>query len=186
MNDNQTIRRKTIGSPIRAGNQSESPVQSQQVPADMTMQRRKSVYVPGSKASDPTELENRIKISNWKNDIEGCRVQEQKWKDKIGQEAQTIREKVKEFFIPVNGEFMQIANCRKYMEHEQDLNKVIYWLNHAFWDATQEQIGKDLEELLQIDQQTELSADTGIEIARQGQLTSLLRQLQVETCEVQY
>ena len=88
MNDNQTIRRKTIGSPIRAGNQSESPVQSQQIPADMTMQRRKSVYVPGSKASDPTELENRIKISNWKNDIEGCRVQEQKWKDKIGQEAQ--------------------------------------------------------------------------------------------------
>ena len=64
---------------------------------------------------------------------------------------------------------MQIANCRKYMEHEQDLNKVIYWLNHAFWD-----------------QQTELSADTGIEIARQWQLTSLLRQLQVETCEVQY
>ena len=123
MNDNQTIRRKTIGSPIRAGNQSESPVQSQQVPADMTMQSRKSVYVPGSKASDPTELENRI---------------------------------------------------------------IIYWLNHAFWDATQEQIGKDLEELLQIDQQTELSADTGIEIARQWQLTSLLRQLQVETCEVQY
>ena len=69
---------------------------------------------------------------------------------------------------------MQIANCRKHMEYEQDLNKVIYWLNHAFWDATQEQIGKDL------------SADTGIEIARQWQLTSLLRQLQVETCEVQY
>ena len=45
---------------------------------------------------------------------------------------------------------MQIANCRKHMEYEQDLNKVIYWLNHAFWDATQEQIGKDLEELLQI------------------------------------
>ena len=81
------------------------------------------MYVPGSKASDPTELEKRI---------------------------------------------------------------IIYWLNHAFWDATQEQIGKDLEEQLQIDQQTELSADTGIEIARQWQLTSLLRQLQMETCEVQY